>query len=131
MGHPVAAGWQNGAEQEAVMAHGEADSGCADAESQPHDPDELPPAAAGRPLRRICAGPTAERVRADDSDDDDPPGCHVGEHVADTASGPMLHGGRAPACRSERPGWAGAHRHGAVRPRRRASRRERPPDRWC
>jgi hypothetical protein len=134
-GHPVAAGWRNGAEQEAVMAHGEADSGCADAESQPHEPDELPPAPAGRPLRRICAGPTAERVRvdrADDpADDDDPLECHIGDHVADAASGPMLHGGRSPACRSERPGWAGAHRHGAVRPRRRASRRERPPDRWC
>ncbi|MEV4620018.1 hypothetical protein AB0J74_15085 [Asanoa sp. NPDC049573] len=114
------------------MAHGEADSGCADAESQPHDPDEVAPAAIGRPVRRICAGPAAERhrvERADDpsDDDDEPQGCHV----ADAASGPMLHGGRAPACRSERPGWAGAHRHGAVRPRRRASRRERPPDRWC
>jgi hypothetical protein len=34
-------------------------------------------------------------------------------------------------CRTERPGWAGAHRHGAVRPRSRTHRRERPPHRWC
>ncbi|MBL6275898.1 hypothetical protein JMF97_06970 [Micromonospora fiedleri] len=37
----------------------------------------------------------------------------------------------ASGCRSERPGWAGAHRHGPVRPARRATRRERPPRRWC
>ncbi len=35
------------------------------------------------------------------------------------------------ACRSDRPGWAGGHRHGAVRPSPRRSRRERPPRRWC
>jgi hypothetical protein len=34
-------------------------------------------------------------------------------------------------CRTELRGWAGAHLHGAVRPRRRASRRGRPPGRWC
>lgn len=34
-------------------------------------------------------------------------------------------------CRTELPGWAGAHRHGAVRPRSRIRRRERPPRRWC
>lgn len=34
-------------------------------------------------------------------------------------------------CRTQRPGWAGAHRHGAVRPRTRRHRRERPPHRWC
>lgn len=35
------------------------------------------------------------------------------------------------ACRTELRGWAGAHLHGAVRPRRRAARRGRPPSRWC
>ena len=34
-------------------------------------------------------------------------------------------------CRSHLRGWAGAHLHGAVRPRRRAARRGRPPGRWC
>jgi hypothetical protein len=34
-------------------------------------------------------------------------------------------------CRTERRGWAGAHLHGAVRPRRRAVGRGRPPGRWC
>jgi hypothetical protein len=42
--------------------------------------------------------------------------------------------GEAPArggCRTDRHGWAGAHLHGAVRPRRRAVGRGRPPGRWC
>ena len=34
-------------------------------------------------------------------------------------------------CRTDLRGWAGAHLHGAVRPRRRASGRGRPPGRWC
>ncbi|MEV6367627.1 hypothetical protein AB0L86_12115 [Micromonospora musae] len=34
-------------------------------------------------------------------------------------------------CRSDLPGWAGAHRHGAVRPPLRGTRHERPPRRWC
>ncbi|SDZ40403.1 hypothetical protein SAMN05444365_11372 [Micromonospora pattaloongensis] len=34
-------------------------------------------------------------------------------------------------CQSWQEGWAGAHRHGAVRPRKRKNRRERPPRRWC
>lgn len=103
------------------MAHGEADPGCVEADNPAHAADareaDEPPR--GRQIRRICADPTAERTR--DNDADEP-----AEHVA----GPIQFG-RAPACRSERPGWAGAHRHGAVRPRRRATRRERPPDRWC
>ncbi|WP_213008387.1 hypothetical protein [Paractinoplanes toevensis] len=34
-------------------------------------------------------------------------------------------------CRTELHGWAGGHLHGAVRPRRRAAGRGRPPSRWC
>jgi hypothetical protein len=34
-------------------------------------------------------------------------------------------------CRTDLRGWAGAHSHGAVRPRRRAVGRGRPPGRWC
>ncbi|MER7892473.1 hypothetical protein ABTX15_21890 [Micromonospora sp. NPDC094482] len=37
----------------------------------------------------------------------------------------------ASGCRSVLPGWAGAHRHGPVRPRQRGARREHPPRRWC
>jgi hypothetical protein len=34
-------------------------------------------------------------------------------------------------CRTDLRGWAGAHLHGAVRPRRRAVGHGRPPGRWC
>ncbi|HEX5206087.1 MAG TPA: hypothetical protein VFW27_39695 [Actinoplanes sp.] len=34
-------------------------------------------------------------------------------------------------CRTELRGWAGAHLHGAVRPRRKSTGRGRPPGRWC
>jgi len=33
-------------------------------------------------------------------------------------------------CRTQLRGWAGAHLHGAVRPRRLAAGRGRPPGRW-
>lgn len=46
----------------------------------------------------------------------------------ETASGEVPPRG---GCRTERRGWAGAHLHGAVRPRRRAAGRGRPPGRWC
>ena len=57
----------------------------------------------------------------------------------DTAVLAMAQAGEEPAddvphrvgCRSELRGWAGAHLHGAVRPRRRAAGRGRPPGRWC
>jgi hypothetical protein len=35
------------------------------------------------------------------------------------------------SCRTELRGWAGAHLHGAVRPRRRITGHGRPPGRWC
>lgn len=46
---------------------------------------------------------------------------------------PIVLGGPAnrTGCRSELHGWAGGHLHGAVRPRRRAAGRGRPPGRWC
>jgi len=34
-------------------------------------------------------------------------------------------------CQTNLRGWAGGHLHGAVRPRRRAAGRGRPPSRWC
>lgn len=87
------------------MPHGDAEPGCADGERRVREPEPVP---AGRQLRRVCPEPTVEAPEG-----------------AVESSAPVR------ACRSERPGWAGAHQHGAVRPRRRANRRERPPDRWC
>ena len=55
--------------------------------------------------------------------DDAPPPVAEDEPVAEAT-------GRV-GCRTDLRGWAGAHLHGAVRPRRRASRRGRPPGRWC
>nr|WP_308036588.1 hypothetical protein [Actinoplanes sp. DH11] len=46
------------------------------------------------------------------------------EPILDAGSGRV-------GCRTELRGWAGAHLHGAVRPRRRAAGRGRPPGRWC
>jgi len=40
-------------------------------------------------------------------------------------------GPRRVGCRTDLRGWAGGHLHGAVRPRRRAAGRGRPPSRWC
>ncbi|WP_250036199.1 hypothetical protein [Paractinoplanes maris] len=47
---------------------------------------------------------------------------------------PMIQDDPGPSrggCRTELHGWAGGHLHGAVRPRRRAAGRGRPPGRWC
>jgi hypothetical protein len=45
--------------------------------------------------------------------------------------GPTGPGPSRVGCRTELRGWAGAHLHGAVRPRRRVAGRGRPPGRWC
>lgn len=49
------------------------------------------------------------------------------------AGEPEDDGPRRVGCRTDLRGWAGAHLHGAVRPRRRrpAGRGGRPPGRWC
>jgi hypothetical protein len=56
----------------------------------------------------------------------------VEEPALDPADEPVI---EIPAqrgtCQTHLRGWAGAHLHGAVRPRRRAAGRERPPGRWC
>ncbi|WP_412739842.1 hypothetical protein [Krasilnikovia sp. MM14-A1259] len=68
-------------------------------------------------------------MRADDdalpADEAQPP---VAASAADEPVGDVPHRG---ACRTTLHGWAGAHLHGAVRPRRRATGRGRPPGRWC
>ncbi|MGA5303821.1 hypothetical protein ACPCHT_28120 [Nucisporomicrobium flavum] len=51
--------------------------------------------------------------------------------VASTGDEPADEVPHRVGCRSELRGWAGAHLHGAVRPRRRAAGRGRPPGRWC
>jgi hypothetical protein len=86
----------------------------------------------------------AEQERADSTPND--PGAEAPPAVEPHAGDPHIgepHAG-APSddpaaeetpsrggCRTQRQGWAGAHLHGAVRPRRRAVGRGRPPGRWC
>lgn len=114
------------------MAHGEAEHGSAESEQHYLLGEHGVP---GRHLRWVCgagpqpveeAGPPAtldvEGAPADGAADD--PVLDEGRTLVPERRGPAV-------CRSSRAGWAGAHRHGAVRPRARATRRERPPDRWC
>jgi hypothetical protein len=104
------------------MAHGEAEHGCA--QGEPCRPGHHDPQAAGKHRRLPGAAHPAEPTgRAED--DAALPRQRTPEPPADDESG------RSAACRNELPGWAGAHRHGPVRPRHRALRRERPPQRWC
>ncbi|TDB77067.1 hypothetical protein [Micromonospora sp. KC723] len=134
------------------MAHGEADHGCAQDEScRPghHDqPGQV------RPHRRLAAAPcpTEQAPRGAERVDDQPavPRQRAGQDRPEAGGGvgtepaaPQPPRGVEPAgpgeagrdasrgCRSELAGWAGAHRHGPVRPERRPVRRERPPHRWC
>jgi hypothetical protein len=106
------------------MAHGETEQHCADDE-RPARPD---PAYHGRPVRRAWLDPAQPAPRADQAARADRAAVDDHADADDTQEAPAR---AAPACRNSRPGWAGAHRHLGVRPRRRASRRERPPDRWC
>ncbi|MET7835327.1 hypothetical protein ABZS44_21200 [Micromonospora sediminicola] len=109
------------------MAHGEAEHGCA--QGEPCRPGHEQPAAAKHP-RRTGLTHTGEPAvgRGPERADDEPvmPRQRAAEpspHAADPTP--------VPSCRSDRAGWAGAHRHGAVRPGNRTTRRERPPRRWC
>ncbi|PZG00093.1 hypothetical protein [Micromonospora deserti] len=114
------------------MAHGEAEHGCA--QGEPCRTGHHEQQAAAKHHRRLVGGsPThpgeAAAGRASERAEEDVP------IPRQRAVEPALPGdpepGGAPGCRSELPGWAGAHRHGPVRPRQRAVRRERPPRRWC
>ncbi|WFE52459.1 hypothetical protein [Micromonospora sp. WMMD1155] len=121
------------------MAHGEAEHGCA--QGEPCRPGHHDPQPAGKHRRSVGGAPfVGGEVDALDRR------LHPGEPPAGRADDetplPRQRSGEPAAlgepdvdvpagCLSELPGWAGAHRHGPVRPRPRATRRERPPRRWC
>ncbi|MBM7490162.1 hypothetical protein JOD64_001384 [Micromonospora luteifusca] len=108
------------------MAHGEAEHGCAQGEpNRPgHDPQ-----AAGKHRRPVGGTPShpAEPLAGRAEDETLLPRQRSGEPNALAEPDTDVPAG----CLSELSGWAGAHRHGPVRPRPRATRRERPPRRWC
>lgn len=54
-----------------------------------------------------------------------------GASAEDSAAAAAPAGAGGSECRTDRPGWAGTHRHGGVRPRPPAGRPLRPPGRWC
>ncbi|MBY8873848.1 hypothetical protein K7640_18625 [Micromonospora sp. PLK6-60] len=105
------------------MAHGEAD-GCTQDESCRPGHQEHPNG--GKHHRRLPGLPhPAETPGLAGRADEEPqvPRQRAGEPPAAEAE--------PTGCRNEVAGWAGAHRHGPVRPRQRVHRRERPPRRWC
>ncbi|MGC5020918.1 hypothetical protein [Micromonospora sp. DT47] len=131
--------------------HGEAEHGCAQGEPcRLGHHDQQGPV---RPHRRLAAlpAPTDQACRTPERADDEvavprqrgaeptvrpdasasrPAGAEPGpgQHGAELTE-PDQTAGRS--CRSDLAGWAGAHRHGPVRPARRPQRRQRPPHRWC
>ncbi|MFC0033483.1 hypothetical protein ACFFMM_28570 [Micromonospora chaiyaphumensis] len=110
------------------MAHGEAEHGCAQGEPcRPGHHDQ--PAPAKHPRRAGLSHSEPAAGWAPERADDEPP---VPRQRAAEPVPPAGEEAEPPqGCRSDLPGWAGAHRHGAVRPRSRTVRRERPPRRWC
>ncbi|WP_083978321.1 hypothetical protein, partial [Micromonospora rosaria] len=113
------------------MAHGEAEHGCAQGEScRPGHHEQSATATAHR--RPACAASHPALCPA--SQPLGQPAAWAGERVEEELPVPRQRTGEAVAeagaelaggCLSERPGWAGAHRHGPVRPRRRSGRRGR------
>ncbi|MEU8181645.1 hypothetical protein AB0B85_10875 [Micromonospora sp. NPDC049044] len=106
------------------MAHGEAEHGCA--QGEPCRPGHHDPQVAGK-HRRPTAGAPSHPVEPRPDDEITLPRQRGAEGSARTEPDADVPAG----CLSELDGWAGAHRHGPVRPRPRAARRERPPRRWC
>ncbi|MFI6782020.1 hypothetical protein [Micromonospora sp. NPDC050276] len=110
------------------MAHGEAEHGCAQGEPcRPGHQDPQP--ATGKHRRSVGGAPAHPMEPLAGRVDDEPvlPRQRSAEPAGLAEPDSDVPGG----CLSELPGWAGAHRHGPVRPRPRATRRERPPRRWC
>ncbi|MFU8850044.1 hypothetical protein ACNAW0_03505 [Micromonospora sp. SL1-18] len=111
------------------MAHGEAEHGCAQGEPCRLGHQEQP-ASAKHPRRTGVTHPAEPLAgRTPERGDDDPPAPR--QRVAEPMLPAVPEPAPGPGCCSDRPGWAGGHRHGAVRPRSRTIRRERPPHRWC
>ncbi|KAB1138962.1 hypothetical protein ACLQ20_16490 [Micromonospora sp. DT46] len=112
------------------MAHGEAEHGCA--QGEPCRPGHHEQQAAAK-HRRLPGGLPAHSpehpTRAPERPEDDV--TVPRQRVAEPAPAGEAELAALPGCRSDLPGWAGAHRHGPVRPRQRVTRRERPPRRWC
>ncbi|MFG1777081.1 hypothetical protein ACGFIR_21945 [Micromonospora sp. NPDC049051] len=112
------------------MAHGEAEHGCAQGEPCRPGHQEQQAAAKHRRLPGAFPAPAPEHpARAPERPDDDVPVPR--QRVPEPAPAGEVEPAAAQGCRSDLPGWAGGHRHGPVRPRLRATRRERPPRRWC
>jgi hypothetical protein len=105
------------------MAHGEAEHGCAQGEPCRTGHDQP---AVGKHPRRLTGLTHPEQHTAERAEEDP-----AVPRQRDQEPVPPVGSPSAQGCRSELAGWAGAHRHGAVRPRARAIRRERPPRRWC
>ncbi|MEU4378314.1 hypothetical protein [Micromonospora echinofusca] len=111
------------------MAHGEAEHGCAQGEPCRPGHHEQPAAAKHRrPPTGFPAHAPEHPARAPERPEDEVtvPRQRVAEPAPGEVESAVTRG-----CRSDLPGWAGAHRHGPVRPQQRATRRERPPRRWC
>lgn len=112
------------------MGHGEAEHGCAQGEPcRPGHHEQVPSAKHPRRLSGVPHQGEPTAGRGTDRVDDDPPAPRQRGPEPDELdpAEPVP----AQGCRSDLAGWAGAHRHGAVRPRNRTLRRERPPHRWC
>ncbi|SCL16844.1 hypothetical protein GA0070616_1135 [Micromonospora nigra] len=127
------------------MAHGEAEHGCAQGEPcRPGHHDQPSGGKHPRWATGVAHPPESVGERVDDEPgrpwgDDGPawendltlPRQRAAEPSLDRRAVPEEAESAGQGCRSELPGWAGGHRHGPVRPRHRAVRRERPPRRWC
>ncbi|MEV4465773.1 hypothetical protein AB0J51_19380 [Micromonospora echinofusca] len=112
------------------MAHGEAEHGCAQGEPCRPGHHEQPAAAKHRRLPGGFPAHAPEHpARAPERPEDEV--TVPRQRVAEPAPAGEVESAVARGCRSDLPGWAGAHRHGPVRPQQRATRRERPPRRWC
>ncbi|MGC4895354.1 hypothetical protein [Micromonospora sp. DT31] len=107
------------------MPHGEGEHGCAQG-----DPCRLGHEGTATHLRRHGLSHPGEQAagRAVERAEDE---AGVPRQRGVEPAHPAVEPPPARGCRSDLAGWAGAHQHGAVRPRSRATRRERPPRRWC
>ena len=114
------------------MAHGEAEHGCA--QGEPSRPGHHEQPAGAKHQRRLAGGASTHPAepasgRSPERAEDDAPVPRPRAGEPPVSHDPVVH--LPDSCLSDLSGWAGAHRHGPVRPRARAVRQERPPRRWC